>query len=68
MMEEKILKKLNEIFDEFFGLDGQEIVRETTAADVAGWDSLVHIALVSEVEETWPQEQSTNYINVVSLC
>ena len=53
MMEEKILKKLNEIFDEFFGLDGQEIVRETTAADVAGWDSLVHIALVSEVEETF---------------
>lgn len=51
MMETKILEKLNEIFEVFFDLDGQEITRSTTAADVSGWDSLVHIALMSEVEE-----------------
>ena len=52
-MESKVLNKLNEIFSDLFDMDGIEISRDTTAADVNGWDSLMHITLVSEVEEAF---------------
>ena len=43
-------QKLNQIFREVFGRD-VALTPETTAADVAGWDSLTHITLISAVEE-----------------
>ena len=52
-MEKQVLDKLNEVFATVFDLQGKSIGRETTAADVEGWDSLIHIALVSEVEEAF---------------
>jgi len=52
-MENKIIEQLNEIFEDLFGLNNIVISRETTAADVKGWDSLMHITLVSEVEEVF---------------
>ena len=48
-MENKILLKINEVYDDIFGVSG--ITRETTAKDVPGWDSLMHITLVSEIED-----------------
>lgn len=52
-MELKVLNKLNEIFSDLFDIDGIEISRDTTASDINGWDSLMHITLVSEVEEAF---------------
>ena len=52
-MENKIIEQLNEFFEDLFGLNNIVISRETTAADVKGWDSLMHITLVSEVEEVF---------------
>lgn len=50
-MENKIIERLNEVFDDIFGVDS--VTKETTAADVPGWDSLMHITLVSEVEDVF---------------
>lgn len=52
-MEAKIIEKLNEIFCDLFDLPGLVVSRETTAADVKGWDSLMHITLVAEVEDAF---------------
>ena len=51
MNREQVFKKLNEIFREVF--DNTEIIvnDETTATDVEGWDSLMHITLISAVED-----------------
>jgi len=50
LSQEEIIARLNEIFS--FVLDADvELTRETTAADVEGWDSLTHVTLIGEVEE-----------------
>ena len=53
MSREEILRKVNEIFWDVFDDDTIEVVEETTAADVEDWDSLTHITLISEVENTF---------------
>ena len=50
-MQNKIIAKLNEVFDDIFGVSGVTV--ETTAKDVPGWDSLMHITLISEVEDVF---------------
>lgn len=51
MDREEIYERLNEVFRDVF--DDEEIVvtDETTAADVEGWDSLMHITLIEAVED-----------------
>lgn len=44
------VEKLTEIFRDIFNNDDLEISRETTAADVSGWDSFNHINLIMMVE------------------
>lgn len=53
MEKNDILKKLTEVFDDVFDLDGVTITRETTANDIDEWDSLEHITLISAVESTF---------------
>ena len=50
MEREEIYAALQEIFAALFGEDVPTLCDETTAADVDGWDSLMHITLISEVE------------------
>lgn len=52
MTREDIFAKLNEIFSDVFD---EEIVlgEETTSSDIADWDSLTHITLISEVEDAF---------------
>jgi acyl carrier protein len=51
MTREQVYEKLNEIFQDVFD-DGDITVNdETTAADIDGWDSLMHITLVGTVED-----------------
>lgn len=52
MMERaQIFSELIEIFRELFGNPTLTLTDDTTAKDVPGWDSLMHITLLSEVEE-----------------
>ena len=51
MTREEVYERLNAVFRDVF--DDEELTMNdaTTAADVDGWDSLVHITLIDSVEE-----------------
>ncbi len=51
MSREEIYKRLNEVFRDVFDRDDISVNDETTAADIEGWDSLIHITLMDAVEE-----------------
>lgn len=48
-----IMKKLNKVFKEVFDDESLKITEKTTAKDVDGWDSLMHITLIAEVEDAF---------------
>ena len=52
MTRQEIFEKLNEVFSDVFDED-ITVTPETTSADIADWDSLTHITLISEVEDTF---------------
>jgi len=47
------IKKLQEIFCDTFEDDDLVVSRGTTAADVDGWDSLMHVTLMLDVERAF---------------
>jgi len=47
----EILGQFQEIMREVFDDDELSVSRETTATDVEGWDSLMHINLIIAVEK-----------------
>jgi acyl carrier protein len=51
MTRDEILQSVNSIFREVLDNDNINLGEETTAADVAEWDSLTHIHLVVAVEK-----------------
>jgi len=51
--EAAIIEKLNDIFRFVFDDDSIEVTRSTSASDIEAWDSLTHITLISEVEDTF---------------
>jgi acyl carrier protein len=53
MNKDEILTKLQDIFRDFFGEDVVTLTRDMTSEDVEGWDSVSHIQLVFEIEETF---------------
>lgn len=50
MNQEDILEKLTQIFRQVLSNSAIDLQMETTAKDVAGWDSLSHVMLVVEIE------------------
>ena len=53
-MEEKVIvTKLEQVFRKVFSDESLIISREMSANDVAGWNSLNHMILVSEIEKTF---------------
>lgn len=52
MTREKIFEKLSAVFSDVFDED-ITVTAQTTAADIDEWDSLTHITLISEVEDTF---------------
>ncbi|MBR2258866.1 MAG: acyl carrier protein [Blautia sp.] len=53
MERSEVYNQLNEIFQDVF--DNEEITVDdsTTAEDVEGWDSNMHITLIAEVEDSF---------------
>jgi hypothetical protein len=49
--DNEILERINEVFQDVFEDDELQISNETTAADVEGWDSLMHVTLLMKVEK-----------------
>ena len=50
MSKDEILLKLQDIFRDCFDDDDIVLTRETSAADIDDWDSLMHIELIRAVE------------------
>jgi len=48
-----VFERLTGIFRKVFGDDTLEISYELTANDVEGWDSLTHMLLITEVENSF---------------
>jgi acyl carrier protein len=48
-----VLPQLNEVFQSVFDDDEIEVTRATTAKDVEGWDSLMHVTLLVNVEKAF---------------
>lgn len=53
MTRDTVFEKLNEVFRDVFYNDDIIVSNSTTAADVEGWDSLMHITLIAEIEDTF---------------
>ena len=51
MTREEVYERLNAVFADVFDDEDLTVNDETTAADVEGWDSLMHITLIDAVEE-----------------
>ncbi len=51
MTREEVYERLNAVFQDVFDDEELTVSDETTAADVEGWDSLIHITLIDAVEE-----------------
>ena len=50
MTESNITSKLQEVFRSVFEDTALEINPETSAKDIANWDSMNHILLITEIE------------------
>lgn len=53
MDNDTILRTINETAVSFFGNPSLQLTRDTTAADVDGWDSLAHIQFLMELENAF---------------
>ena len=51
MSREEVLEKVNTVFRDVFDDEGLVITDNTTANDIADWDSLTHITLISAIED-----------------
>jgi acyl carrier protein len=53
LSDQELLLKVREIFRDVFDDPDLKIERESSAATVEGWDSLIHINLVSAIERSF---------------
>lgn len=53
MTRNEVFEKLNGVFQEVFDDESISVTDSTTAADIDEWDSLMHITLISEVEDAF---------------
>ena len=52
-MQDDTLMKLTDVFRDVFADDSLVLSRKTTAMDIDGWDSLVHITLMLSVQRAF---------------
>ncbi len=60
-----ILEKLNEVFHDVFDNNDIVVTEQTNANDIEEWDSLIHITLISAVEDEF--DVSFDMKTVVSM-
>jgi len=53
MTREEVFEKLTEVFRDVFDDETIELTDTTTAEDIEEWDSLMHITLISEIEDAF---------------
>lgn len=53
MERSEVFERMAEICRDVFEDDSLNITEASTAADVEGWDSLTHLSLVDELEESF---------------
>lgn len=58
MNEDEIKLKLNQVFCQVFRDDTLVISKEMSSAHIDGWDSMSHVNLILEVEDTFQIEFS----------
>jgi len=63
MEEEMIIKKLTTIFRKVFNDETIVLNSELTANDVGSWDSLSHMLMITDVENTFSIKFSLREIN-----
>jgi acyl carrier protein len=56
------LERLNQVFQDVFDDDELQVTRQTTAKDVEGWDSLMHVTLVVNVEKAFKVKFSSTEV------
>lgn len=47
-----LLPQVQEIIGRVFGVPPDSVTRDLTALDVSGWDSVTHVYLLMEIEQT----------------
>ena len=65
MNRTEILEKLNEVFHDVFDNNDIVVTEQTNANDIEEWDSLIHITLISAVEDEF--DVSFHMKTVVSM-
>jgi acyl carrier protein len=72
MDQDKLLKDLNKIFIDVFEDDSIQLNENTTTSDIAAWDSLNHIQMITAVEKHYKirfnLNELLNFRNVGDLC
>jgi acyl carrier protein len=72
MTEEEVFESVRDAIRVRFGAPKASINRTTVAADIAGWDSVNHAALLMELEvmlgKELPVEDLFSVANVGDLC
>lgn len=53
MEQNEVFEKMAEICRDVFDDDSLVVTQLTTAADVEGWDSLTHLSLINELEQSF---------------
>ena len=62
MNRDEVFDKLNEIFRDIFDDDSITLTDSTTASDVEGWDSLMHISLINAVQDEFGMKFAMKYV------
>lgn len=53
MDRKEVFERISEICRDVFDDNSLVVTEESSAADVDGWDSLTHLSLINELEETF---------------
>ena len=62
---EDVLAQLQEVFQDTFQDDEIALTRDTTATDIEGWDSLMHVTLMLNVEAGFDVRFSSTEVAVL---
>jgi len=68
MASQEIYKQLTEIFRDLFDDDTIVLTPETTAGDITGWDSMMHVNVVLAVEMRFKTSEIEYLHNVGHLA